>query len=53
MRVCDKCKQRKVEKVIKLETREVELCLTCYNHILEWIDKPEKTGLMGMFGGGK
>ena len=49
MRVCDKCKKRKVEKIIKAEGKEIELCSQCYHHILEWIDKPEEKGILGGF----
>ena len=51
MRVCDKCKIRKVEKIIKIEGREVELCSECYYKILKWLEEPEKKGFLNMFGG--
>lgn len=51
--VCDKCRVRKVEKVIRLENREVELCSQCYYHIIEWLEKPEKRTFLGGFLGGK
>jgi hypothetical protein len=53
MRVCDKCKVRKVEKNFRIGDRDVELCAICFNHILEWLDAPEKKGLLDMFGGKK
>jgi 3-phenylpropionate/cinnamic acid dioxygenase small subunit len=44
MRVCDKCKKRKVESNVKIKDKEYELCSICANHIIEWLEKEEKQG---------
>lgn len=51
MRVCDKCKKREVESTIKIKDKEYELCSSCLNHILEWLNKPEQKGFLSMLGG--
>ena len=50
MKVCDKCKKRKVEQVLWIGKEDakgwmgeerIELCEVCSKRIKRWLDKPE------------
>ena len=50
MQICDKCHKRKVEKNLKMDKKDYELCSECYNKIARWLDTPGE-GIMNIFGG--
>ena len=52
MKICDKCRKKKVEKNLKINNKDYELCFDCYNRIVRWLDTPgDGRGLINLFGG--
>lgn len=53
MKVCDKCRKRKVEKNLRAGSKDYELCSECYNRVVRWLEEPEQKGLLDIFGGNR
>lgn len=55
MKVCDKCKKpMSKENSFTLKSKKREICDSCAERIVKWLETEEKPGMMsGLFGGNK
>ena len=51
MKVCDKCRKRKVVKTVRVNSKDYELCQECWNRVVMWLEKPESDNILNLFGG--